>query len=605
MAHRPIGAADLGHPGGRQGDPPTAPEPPPTTNRRSRLPLSTLVLIEVILALALVAATIWGAPIGWPALAVALVATVALLRFGSGPSPANRLGQRLGFAWARSRRGSRDLAPAPFDIPVSGSENRGAALAGAGATMIGARWAGDTLVTVLRVSPGTPALTYLTPSGGTVTDPSGQVIPLDVLASSINPFDIELSSIEVVSHGIRTWGTGAAAQTYHRTLGPLAATAHRSVYVVLRLRPLDCADAVARRGGGATGALRTATITTRRVARRLAEHGLAATPVSAAEMTALTAQLIDGAGTDDLDESWDQVTAGPLRMRSAAIEPHALAEVLRTVWVNTALSTTVTVRLRHDPDGRLEVGGLVRYGELPDAGRTVGTLPPGLTLLDGRQFDAVAASLPISAPTRLDRRLPVAVGDEATALVEQITLPAGGCGQLIGADHAGRAVSAPLIGAGVDSVAVAADIELVGQLTLRAVAIGAAVTVHTHRPDHWRHLVSAIGDLRSLALATDRADQRGGYRVLVFDGLSGPPPEPSTTHITVLPAGDPRVTEVVDDAAIIIRQNPRSPQDISIVTAGERAQVTMVATPDEWGFIGGPPEPGPVPSGRTLTPSTY
>ncbi|NED70612.1 type VII secretion protein EccE, partial [Streptomyces sp. SID10244] len=202
-------------------------------------------------------------------------------------------------------------------------------------------------------SPGSPAATYLTPGTADVTDPTGQVVPLDALAECINPFDIPLDSIEVISHGVRSWGSGPIAQTYHRTLGPLAATAHRSVLVVLRLNPLDCADAVARRGGGAVGALRTATITSRRVAKRLIESGLRVSPLSGAEITAVTGQLSEGVALDDMTEQWDSIGSGQLRFRSAAIEPHSIGSVLSTVWVNSALSTTATVRLRHDADGVL------------------------------------------------------------------------------------------------------------------------------------------------------------------------------------------------------------------------------------------------------------
>ncbi|MDY6807572.1 MAG: type VII secretion protein EccE [Actinomycetota bacterium] len=565
----------------------TVEQPEATHRGRRNLPLPTLVLIEGVLAAGLVGWAVSGSSLGWIALIIAALASLALIPLRGRRSMVGAWSHRAGFRWARARRATTDLIPASFDIPAGPQTGRTPLRTPTSATdTIGARWVGDTLITVLRVSPGTPAVTYLTPAGATVSDPTGQLVPLDALAECINPFDIRLDSIEVISHGVRSWGGGPIAQTYHRTLGPLAATAHRSVLVVLRLNPLDCADAVARRGGGAVGALRTATISTRRVANRLSESGLRVAVLNAAEITTVTTQLSEGAPIDDMGEEWDSIAAGDLRFRSALIDPAVLDTVLSTIWVNTALSTTTTVRLRHDSEGALEVSGMVRFAELPSAGRAVDSLPAGLTVLEGYQFDALAASLPIAVPARLDRHLHGAHGDDALALLRAIRIPAGGCGQLVGADHSGRAVAVPLLGPDVRAVAVCAGPQVVGQVILRAIAIGAAVTVHSVRPAHWQNLIAQVGDLRRLALSSDRVQTPMGHRVAVYDGLTPPPAEPHTTHLTVLAPGDPRVTDLVPDAAVIVRQNPRAPQDISVTTAHERVAVTMVATPDEWKMLG-------------------
>lgn len=598
-----------------------------TRGPRRGLSLQSLVVVEIMLAIGLV---IWwrtDVRMGWIAVAVAAAMAPLLVSIGGRRSLAGRAFRRLGFRWARARRRTADLAPVPFDIPVGSANDRAAAQrTGTGnrlipaarghrslgaADVIGARWVDDTLVTVVRVAPGSTHLTRLTPGDSTVTDPTDQLVPLAALAECINPFDIPLSSIDVISHGVRSWGTGPVPQTYHRTLGPLPATAHRSVLVILRLNPLDCPDAVARRGGGAVGALRTATITTRRVAQRLAENGLSVSVLSATEITAVTAQLVEGADLDNGAEQWDSVTCGPVRMRSAAItsdvlEPNALSSLLGAIWVNSVLSATVALRLRHDDGGGLIVSGIVRVNELPSGGRTLDSWPDGLSPLDGRQFDAMVAGVPVLFPHRLDRELPAVYGADAEHLLEQLSLPAGGCGQLIGADHYGRAVAVPLVGPDVRSVAIAAGMHLVAQVILRAIAIGASVTVRTVRPRQWQHLIATVGDQNLLALATDRATQQRGHRVVVFDGMTGPAPDANTTHIVVLAPGDPRIGQLVPDATVILRQNPRSPQDISVFTGNEREQVTMVATPDEWTFIGGytdhpdgrAPAPGRTPVGR-------
>jgi type VII secretion protein EccE len=558
--------------------------------------LRTFVVIEVVLATGLVAWALSGHLWGVSALVVAAIGAAGLVSIGGRRSLFGRAGGRLVFSWSRMRRDHADLAPAPFDIPLPAPAAHAAARRSSAPTTIGARWVGDTLVTVVRVDPGAPAVTYLTPGNNTLGDETGQVVPLDVLAECISPYDIRLSSIEVVSSGVRVWGSGVAPTTYERTLGPLSATAQRSVLVVLRLNPLDCADAVARRGGGATGALRTATITTRRVAKRLAEKGLSTTILSAAQITAITTQLTEGAPLESLSEEWDSVDVTGLQMRSAAIEPAALPDVLRTIWVNPAVSTTVTLRLRHvDAEHRrrtdratVEVSGFVRFNEFPTAARVLTEWPAGLIPLDGRQFDALAGSLPIATPGRLDRNVPSLTGPDAEAFLSSTRLPAGGCGQLIGADHAGRAVATRLVGPGISTVSVAAGIHVVAQIALRAVAVGAAVRVHTDRPHRWTPLVTAVGDPSALSLSADRTPPRAGPALIIVDGVSPPPPQPDTTRMIVVAPG---LADPADGATVALRQNPRTPQDITLDAGGQPVLVTMVATPDEWNLIGGYPEP--------------
>ncbi|MEO9327328.1 type VII secretion protein EccE [Gordonia sp. B21] len=558
--------------------------------------MRTLVVVEVILAAGLVTWALSGSRWGSAALALAAVLAVGLIRFGGRPSVFGRLWSRAAFSLSRTRRRTADLAPAPFDVPLARPSTRPAARRSSAPTTIGARWVGDTLVTVIRVDPGGPAVTYLAPGSSTPSDESGQVIPLDVLAECINRYDIVLGSIEVISHGVRVWGSGVAPATYERTLGPLAATAQRSVFVVLRLDPLDCPDAVARRGGGAAGALRTATVTTRRVAKRLSEHGLGTTILSAAQITSVTTQLTEGASIDSLEEEWDLVGAAGLRIRTAAVEPAALSGVIRDVWVNPAVSTTFTLRLRQvstDRRGRgdrneVEVTGFVRFNEFPGAHRALSAWPEGLVPLDGRQFEALTVSLPIAGATRLDRDLPNLTGEAAQDFLRSVRLPAGGCGQLIGADHAGRAVATRLVGPGIATVAVSAGIHVVAQIALRAVAVGASVRIHTDRPHRWAPVVNAVGDPSALSLAGDRTPARPGPALVIADGVTPPPPQADTTRMIVTAPGldDPNSAHTVT-----LSQNPRAPQDLSLTAGGAPVMVTMVATPDEWKLIGGYPEP--------------
>ncbi|MGV9857172.1 type VII secretion protein EccE [Gordonia sp. NPDC003425] len=562
------------------------------SRRMPHLPgLATLVGVQVLLALGMIIWIASGSPWGWIALLTALLIALAFIPLGERASAAAAGTRRIGFAWSRMRRRSAELTPAPFDIPITRPPARGARTAQDPGGHVGARWAGGTLITVLRVSPAAPAPTHLTPHGGIPGTDEGQLIPLTALAMCIDPFDIPLASIDVITRGVRLGGTGRVAAAYDRTLGPLPATAHRSVYVVLRLDPTDCADAVARRGGGATGALRTATITTRRVARRLTETGLQAVPLNAAEITSVTTQLTEGAALESTSEEWQGVHAGRVRIRTAAIEPADLGRVLSTAWVNQALSTTTALRLANGPDGRLRVSALLRVAELPDAGRAITAWPRGAWPVDGRQFDALTATIPTAASARLFRHLPATSGGAAYDLLAAIALPAAGCGQLVGADHLGRAVAIPLYGPDVADVAVIGGHRLATLLTARIVATGAAVVVHTTRPDRWARLAESVGDPRQFSVHQRHPGAAGHFGVEVYDGVAPHPAPAGTTRLFLTQTDAPEVAS----ATIVLMQDPRSPQDITVTTPDDRFRVTMVATDEEWTLIGSGPTARSVP----------
>ena len=126
------------------------------------------------------------------------------------------------------------------------------------------------------------------------------------------------------------------------------------------------------------------------------------------------------------------------------------------------------------------------------------------------------------------------------------------------------------------------------QIALRAVAVGAAVRVHTDRPHRWTPVVTAVGDPSALSLSGDRTPARPGPGLVIVDGVAPPSPQPDTTRMIVVAPG---LGEPADGATVELRQNPRTPQDIALDTGGRPILVTMVATPDEWNLIGGYPEP--------------
>ncbi|UEA58426.1 type VII secretion protein EccE [Gordonia otitidis] len=548
----------------------------------ARLPgLATLVGIEVLLAVGLVGWWFSGARSGIAALGVAVLAALTLIPIAGRTSLAGRLIRRGGFLVSRARRRSAGSAPAPFDVPTSGRHHGRSPTSHAETGVVGVRWTGEMLITVLRVSPARSAPTFLSPFGSETTDPP---LPLTTLAECIDPYDIPLASIDIVVQGIRVGGAGPAAAIYERTLGPLPATTHRDTLVILRLDPRRCPNAIARRGGGATGALRTATITTQRVARRLRECDLAATPLDAVGIDAVTTRLMQGARLDATHEDWSHVSAGRVRFRTASLDPRKLSRALERQWGGTPLSTTLTLSLSHGPAGDLEVRALVRVDELPDAGRVATAWPHGAEPLDGRQFDALAASLPTTGANRIHRHLPVAAGTEAFALLDTLRVESGGCGQLIGADHTGRAVTARLFGTDVPEVALIGTTALATQVVLRIVATGGRVALHTSRPDRWHHLVDAIGDRHVLGFADNRSGRDIDARVQLFDSVAPCAVADGVTRILVVPQ-DQEVDDV-RTGAIVLRQHRTWAHQLTLETSRDRVGVTMVSTPEESGFIG-------------------
>ncbi|MFT4124921.1 MAG: type VII secretion protein EccE [Gordonia sp. (in: high G+C Gram-positive bacteria)] len=548
--------------------------------RRLAPAVITLLVIEVLLALALAVWALAGMWAGPAACGVAVALSMATIAW-SGPSPATRALRRIGYAGSRLRRTPPDPAPPPFDIPAL---HRPAPTGTEPEPVVGVRWVDGTLITVLRVRPGRLGVSRLAPGTLGFDEPRGMLVPLTVLADCIDPFDIPLTAIDVVSHGVRAWGSGPAATAYRRTLGPLPASAHRTVLVILRLNPNDCPDAVARRGGGAEGALRAAAITTRRVHHRLVEAGLGVTILTAAEIATATGALIDGHRLDAVSERWDHLIAGPLRLRSAAVAPGALPELLTAVWSVPSVATTLSIRLAHNDDGLLRVGALVRFDDLADeSGRHVADLPAGLVPLPGRQFEALTTALPVAAAATFPGQVPVAAGTTAAALLARLHVPAGGCGQLLGADVDGTAIAMALAGPGIDTVRIEAQWSLAALLVVRAAAIGLPVAVHSSTPERWDTVLAAIGE-----------DAPAGHDsgIEVFDGVEpGDRPGAGTRFVIVDPTRS-TLTPTPGPATIVLTQNPDSPQQVTVALASGRHELTVVATPDEWALIG-PTAPPP------------
>ena len=551
---------------------------------RRALPIRVAIAVPfVIIVAALIGGAVglqwWIGPIVGAALCLPLLVRVR------GESVATKLSRRTRYATRSMFSGQPEYPEIPFDVPLPEGGS------------CGIRWENGTLITMLRLESPPQHMTKFVP-GVAITD---NTVPLDLLAESLVQFDVALESIDVISHGSRAYGTGDVARIYHSVLGPLPATAFRSVWIVLRLNPLDGSAAIARRGGGATGVLRTAMIATRRLAKRLTDNGTQALIMSAGEMNAATARLAEGHDLPAAEEHWDHISADRMKFTTFIAKPDGLETFLLTdVWTVPTLSTTISIRLRRNESDETAISALVRFNTLETA--TVPT-PAGFTTLHGRQRDALLATLPLHDNFR-DRAEFEKFGP--AQLLREMAIPASGCGQLVGADEQGRAVTIPLVGASVREISIVGTLHLAQQVILRAIALGARVIVHTNRPGGWVPMAQALGIPQQLTIANfggggQQAGHRQEFSVMVFDGV---PPIPHAAEVTMIRIfGSPTMTSGAPTASatVTLTQQTRGGPIVRIETAEGHTDVMMVATPDEMHYIGGSLRT-PAPSGPASHP---
>src|SRR5262249_45223903 len=130
---------------------------------------------------------------------------------------------------------------------------------------LGLYWEGSRVVTVVEVLPPKGGLTRIDRN----TVHASHLLPLPELAQCLQQHDIQLSGIDIISHGPRRRSGPPAGPIYESLLGPLPAPAHRTVWLAISFDTLDCPQAADRRGGGAEGAGRAVTIATQRIVRAL------------------------------------------------------------------------------------------------------------------------------------------------------------------------------------------------------------------------------------------------------------------------------------------------------------------------------------------------
>ncbi|MDV3128472.1 type VII secretion protein EccE [Mycobacterium sp. 21AC1] len=541
------------------------------------MPLPDQLLVQAVVCVGFALALLLDEP-GWWGAACGLAVGLVLVAPLAGQSLPRWGMARFDFWRDRRRRRRRPQAGrrrrpdgwAPFDH----EQPDGA--------QIGFSWDGRVLTSMIRVEETPQALTVLEP-GVTV---SGETVPVGVLADCLRQFDIALESIDVISQGARSAGHGHVAAVYDAVLGPLPAIAHRSMWVIVRIDPSRCPEAIRARGGGWDAALRTATVATRRVTNRLRDAGLQAGTTTATDMVHAVTDLCSGLTLDSLKETWATCHRGRFQLRSYGIAPTACtSDGLGALWTLPSRSTTVTLSLRRDEQrGAVELRGIVRldsfgHGRQPQA---------GLRQLPGRQFDALACALPLPTPRQpVGQWITVRDDDEGAQTLVDLELPASGCGQIVGADEYGRAVALSLFGPRVTRVELHGTLHLAQQVVLRSLALGARVQVHTRRTGAWRAMVEEVGDENQLRVTgTDRgaieAGSRRDYSVEMYDGEPEQPVRMGVTAVVVSPTHSPPSTAA--DVRLQLLDEDRG--EVLVTTGTSSATVTMVATDEEMRYIG-------------------
>ncbi|OBF17671.1 type VII secretion protein EccE [Mycobacterium kubicae] len=532
------------------------------------LPLVDLLVLQLLVAVGTLIAPLWDFP-GWQGSAAGLAVALILVIPVRGMTLPRLIALRVGF-WRQRRKRTRTKTFAdPFDVPM------------ADGALIGFRWDGSTLMSLLQIEENPQAMTIMEP-GVTV---SGETVPVQALVECLRQFDITLDSIDVVSQGARSQGHSQVAAVYDAVLGPLPAIAQRNVWIAVRFDPSRCADAVRRRGGGRDGILRAATTATRRVANRLTEGGLRTRVLTASEIGQATNQLTDGVDFTTVEETWRTCREGRFRLRSFAIKPGMLTTAgLGLLWTIPSYSTTVCLTLRRDrPRGPIQIRGLARF----DTHGRARIHLRGLTHLRGQQYSALAATLPVPPPTRpVDHWAFTTADAQGDKALQHLEVPASGCGQVIGADDHGRAVALSLFGPQIRRVEIAGTLHLAQQVVLRSLALGAHVLVHSRRPNMWRTMVDEVEN-HDLLWVTDfnRGSMQAGsdrnYSVEMFDGVAEQSVRVGVTAIVVVPPNSPTTA----NADVALELLDVDTDTVKVSTRAGSSVVTMVATDEEMRYL--------------------
>ncbi|BDT94326.1 type VII secretion protein EccE [Nocardia sputorum] len=442
---------------------------------------------------------------------------------------------------------------------------------------LGLFWDGSRVVTVVEVLPPPGGLTRI----ARTTVHASHLLPLAELAKCLNQHDILLSGIDIISHGHRSRSGTPAGKIYESLLGPLPATAHRTVWLAISFDAVACPEATDRRGGGAEGASRAVTIATQRIMRTLEDADCNARILTAPEIRQAVLQITSGYDPRTLEHRWRYAEIGNSVNVGSALDPKRLeSDLLAQLWVAPSRGTTVAVRLRPGSSAAsVSIGAAWRLTarELPERSEL-----PGMISMNGRHRDSLLAHLPIAVPG-VDDTVPMI--EHLIDIVDDLHLPSSGCGQLIGSDDEGNGVAVRIVGAGISTVYVAGELYLAQQLVFRALAVGERILIRTDRARAWENLVTTIGNPERLTIAVETHQSDAGFTATVVDGVLAPAPHAGVTTIYV--TGDP-MGWPASRPDLAIHQPGAIGNHVVLRTGTAQVDLTLVSIPAEATYIGQP-----------------
>ncbi|MEV6771352.1 type VII secretion protein EccE [Nocardia sp. NPDC051030] len=533
-----------------------------------RVSLGNVLVAQVTGIVVLAGARLCGVPFWW-ALGIGVVFGALLLL---------ELGKRTVADWIATRRrfrGRREHLAADI-VDFQAGDGRS----------LGLYRDGSRVVAVVEVLPPRGGLTRLNATTDADGDRrptvvSSHLLPLPELAKALSQRDILLAGIDIVSHGYRSRSGTPAGAIYDSLLGPLPATAHRTVWLAIAFDPLLCPDAADRRGGGADGSCRAVTIATQRIVRTLEDHDCPARILTAPEIRQAALQVTAGVDPGELTQHWRYTELGNSVNIGAAVDPGQLgSDLLSQLWVPASRGTTVAVRLRpgHSADTvRIGAAWRLTARELPEE-----PVQKHMISMNGRHREGLLAHLPFAVPG-LEDTVPTA--EHAIADIEALHLPSAGCGQLLGSDEEGRGVAIRLVGQGISSVYVAGELYLAQQLIFRALAVGERILIRTDRPQSWQTLITTIGNPDRLTIAAESHQSDTDFTASVVDGVLAPAPHAGLT--TIYLAGDP-LGWPPTRPDLSIHQPAAQGNRITLRTGTTQVPLTLVSIPREATYIGHP-----------------
>lgn len=483
------------------------------------------------------------------------------------------LGMRIALRWRNRRGNAIGARTEPFEVTLPES----------GGARCGMRWDGSHLITMLALE-RTGVRPTLLSSAEIRADAA---VSLADIARCLAQFDIRLAAVDVVTLGVRTQGPDNVVRVYEKLLGPLPAAAAQTVWLVLRFDPLDNVGAIDNRGSGQEGMVRTALVATRRVAARLATRGVRVSVLTATELAGAEAAALHDTEPQQWTEDWRALRSDGIELAGYAVRPERLdAEALAAVWALPGKSVLTRLRLTPAPgsaatqrDNTVALTALVRqdkagagHHDADTSALELGLLPlrgrQRRVLLDGRDLDTSVARC----------------GTPAT--MSDFAVPAGGCGQVIGATSDGFGVAVSLFGPEIRQVEIVGSLWLTQLMILRAIAVGAQVIVHTTRPQEWAHLVAAVDAPAALSVSSPggAAHHTAAATMIVYDGVAATGQVSEATAVQV--RSQTTSSSVVLGADVALIGSASAPGTVIVRTKARELVVQVVSIPEETEYLG-------------------